>query len=171
MNKTYFYGGAFNPMTNSHMKIIQSVLSEMDKDDLLIVGITDHDYKSFQFNYELREKIVFENCLTYCNYPNKRVKIIKQDKRTWRFLNELGYKNYVLVIGEDEYIDLKDGKWHHSEDILNSFEIKVIQSNCKNKDCMYMKINKSYKLPIICTNGMTIKYKTNTYNNQSDIII
>ena len=107
MNKTYFYGGAFNPMTNSHMKIIQSVLSEMDKDDLLIVGITDHDYKSFQFNYELREKIVFENCLKYCNYPNKRVKIIKQDKRTWRFLNELGYKNYVLVIGEDEYIDLK----------------------------------------------------------------
>jgi nicotinic acid mononucleotide adenylyltransferase len=51
MNKTYFYGGAFNPMTISHMKIIQSVLSEMDKDDLLIVGITDHDYKSFQFNY------------------------------------------------------------------------------------------------------------------------
>jgi nicotinic acid mononucleotide adenylyltransferase len=33
------------------------------------------------------------------------------------------------VIGEDEYIDLKDGKWHHSEDILNSFEIKVIQRN------------------------------------------
>ena len=129
MNKTYFYGGAFNPMTISHMKIIQSVLLEMDKDDLLIVGITDHDYKSFQFNYELREKIVFENCLKYCNYPYKRVKIIKQDKRTWRFLNELGYKNYVLVVGEDEYIDLKDGKWHHSEDNLNSCEIKVIQRN------------------------------------------
>lgn len=65
---------------------------------------------------------------------------------------------------------------YHNKIIYNKIEvtneqIKVIQSNCENKDCMYMKINKSYKLPIICTNGITIKYKTNTYNNQSDIII
>lgn len=65
---------------------------------------------------------------------------------------------------------------YHNKIIYNKIEvkneqIKVIQSNCKNKDCMYMKINKTYKLPIICTNGITIKYKTNTYNNQSDIII
>ena len=34
-----------------------------------------------------------------------------------------------------------------------------------------MEINNNYKLPIICTNGITIKYKYKTNNNQSDIII
>lgn len=129
MSKIYFYGGAFNPLTNSHMKIIKSILNEMNIEDLLIIGITDHDYKTFQYDYKLRENILKNNCLQYCLYPNKRIKLIKQDKRTWQFLNELGYNNYVLVIGEDEYIDLKDGKWHNSENILNTFEIKVIPRN------------------------------------------
>jgi nicotinic acid mononucleotide adenylyltransferase len=129
MNKTYFYGGAFNPLTNSHIEIINTILNEMNNDDLLIIGITDHDYKTFQFSYDIRYFIVKQNCLTYCNHPYKRIKLIKQDKRTWQFLNELMYKNYVLVIGEDEYIDLKNGKWFYSKEILDNFELKVIPRN------------------------------------------
>ena len=125
-NKTYFYGGAFNPMTKSHLKIIQTILEKMSNDDLLIIGITDHDYKQFKYDYSLREKIVQKNCLSYCNHTYKRIKLVKQNKRTWKFLNELGYNNYVLVIGEDEYKDLKDGKWYYSDLILENFEIFVI---------------------------------------------
>ena len=93
---------------------------------MLIIGITDHDYKQFKYDYSLREKIVQKNCLSYCNHPYKRIKLVKQDKRTWKFLNELGYNNYVLVIGEDEYKDLKDGKWYYSDLILANFDIFVI---------------------------------------------
>jgi len=126
---TYFYGGAFNPLTNSHMKIIIDILSEMQEDDLLVIGITDHDYKTFQYDYNLRNLILKKNCLEYCLYPNKKIKLIKQDKRTWKFLNELGYNNYILVIGEDEYQDLINNKWHFSNEILNNFKIKVIERN------------------------------------------
>lgn len=129
MSKTYFYGGAFNPLTNSHMKIIKEILNEMNNDDLLILGITDHDYKKFEYDYDLRLTILKKNLLSYCNHSYKSIKLVKQDERTWKFLNSLGYKNYVLVIGEDEYIDLKDGKWHYSDDILHNFEIKVIPRN------------------------------------------
>lgn len=76
------------------------------------------------------------------------------------------YKNNTLL----KTIKYNNKNIYNKIEVING-QIKVIQSNCKNKDCMYMKINKSHKLPIICTNGITIKYKTNTYNNQSDIII
>ena len=76
------------------------------------------------------------------------------------------YKNNTLL----KTIKYRNKSLYNKIEVKNE-QIKVIQSNCKNKDCMYMKINKTYKLPIICTNGITIKYKTNTYNNQSDIII
>ena len=49
-------------------------------------------------------------------------------------------------------------------------KVQVIDSNCIHKDCMNMEIKDTNKLPIICTNGITIKYKTKS-NNTSDIII
>lgn len=126
INNAYFYGGAFNPMTLSHLNIIKNILSEMNNDDLLLIGITDHNYKKIEYSYELREKILTKNLLTYCNFPEKRIKLIKQDKRTWEFLNSLWYKKYTLVIGQDEYEDLINKKWHYSDEILNTFKLKVI---------------------------------------------
>ena len=79
-------------------------------------------------------------------------------------------KSYLLFNIFLSSLDTNNKIIYNKIEVTNE-QIKVIQSNCENKDCMYMKINKSYKLPIICTNGITIKYKTNTYNNQSDIII
>lgn len=51
---------------------------------------------------------------------------------------------------------------------VSNNEVKIIEANCSGKDCMHMKLNAYYKLPIICTNGIIIKYSNNNYN--SDII-
>lgn len=53
---------------------------------------------------------------------------------------------------------------------INNRQVKVIESNCDHKDCMYMEIRDTSKLPIICTNGITVKYK-NKIDNKSDILI
>ena len=117
MNKIYFYGGAFNPMTLSHLKIIKNIFQEMSKDDLLVIGITDHDYKTFEFDYSLRFSIVFENLNAIKD--KKNFKILKQNQRTWKFLND-NFKNdrIKLVIGQDEYEDLKAGKWHYYNEYI-----------------------------------------------------
>ena len=116
----------------------------------------------------------------YISNTNNKIQLIINNQIIDEFdiseniIYEINTINEEIVIHKNNTL-LKTIKYHNKI-IYNKIEvtneqIKVIQSNCENKDCMYMKINKSYKLPIICTNGITIKYKTNTYNNQSDIII
>lgn len=119
----YFYGGAFCPMTLAHLNIIDGIVNDMNEKDLLIIGITDHDYKKFQYSFKLRKEIVEKNLV---KYAGKKIKLVKQTERTWKFLHNLGYSEYTLVVGEDEYNDLKAGKWHYSNEILNTYRIKVI---------------------------------------------
>ena len=118
----YFYGGAFNPMTISHLKIIKYIINLLKDDDKLIIGITSHDYKIYEFDYETRKRIVEENIKEFFN----KIEIIKQDQRTWKFFQTLPYKQITMVIGEDEWNDLKAGKWHYSNDILNTYNILTI---------------------------------------------
>ena len=82
--------------------------------------------------------------------------------------------NQILIYKNDSLfktIDNKNIKNIYNKIKIENRKVKVIESNCAHKDCMHMEINNNYKLPIICTNGITIKYKTKTNNNQSDIII
>lgn len=124
-NITYFYGGAFNPMTLTHINIIKSIIQEMNNTNKLIIGITEHEYKTFEFNYDLRYKIVFDNLIDICS--NIKFQIIKQDERTWKFLNKhFPNENITLVMGQDEFDDLNNGKWHYHKNILNTYNIKVI---------------------------------------------
>lgn len=119
-------------------------------------------YKPYMLNTNNKIQLIINN------------QIIDEFDISENIIYEINTINEEIVIYKNNTL-LKTIK-HNNKSIYNKIEvineqIKVIQSNCKNKDCMYMKINKSYKLPIICTNGITIKYKSNIYNNQSDIII
>ena len=44
---------------------------------------------------------------------------------------------------------------------INNNSVVVTRSNCKNKHCMAMKLSNTIKSPIICTDGLVIKYKNN----------
>lgn len=120
----YFYGGAFNPLTKAHLNIISDILKKMTKDDRFIIAITTHDYKRYQFSYDIRKKIIVEN-LKLFDLKDKNVKIINQTERTWKFLNSLTKEKITIVLGEDEFNDLKKGLWHYSQDILNTYEFIV----------------------------------------------
>lgn len=81
--------------------------------------------------------------------------------------------NQILIYKNDSLLKTIDNK--NIKNIYNKIKIEdrkvqVIDSNCIHKDCMNMEIKDTNKLPIICTNGITIKYKTKS-NNTSDIII
>jgi len=77
------------------------------------------------------------------------------------------YKNDILF----KTINNENNRNIYSKIQIINRRVKVIDSNCIHKDCMYMEIKDIYKLPIICTNGIIIKYKDKKTNNQSDIII
>lgn len=121
----YFYGGAFNPMTIAHQEIITNLIKNMAKDDRLVIAITTHDYKTYQFSYKIRNKIVEKNLLKI-PIIDKKVKIVEQSERTWKFLQSMTMEPITIVLGEDEYNDLKNGYWHNSQDILNTYKFIVI---------------------------------------------
>jgi len=146
----YFYGGAFNPMTKAHFQIINQIEKEMVKDDLLIIGITNHDYKKFEFSYELRRKIILENLKNNLSVNRINVKVVEQNQRTWKFLTEDYYISEIrpltIVLGEDEFNDLKAlNIWYYSKEILNTFPIKVFSRSEETKDISATKVRELLK--------------------------
>lgn len=121
----YFYGGAFNPMTKAHLEIISNILERMQIEDRLVIAITTHDYKKYQFSYDIRKDIITKNLL---NIPivGKRIKLVNQSERTWKFLNSLTREQVTIVLGEDEYTDLQKGLWHYSKELLDKYKFLVI---------------------------------------------
>ncbi len=119
----YFFGLAASPFTKAHQRIIEDILAENEQNKVY-VAITDHDYKSISMPWTLREKIVEANLIDYI--AAGRVVILKQTERTYRFLSSLhDWMDYV-VVGQDEWNDLKAGKWHYSTELLNCWKWKVI---------------------------------------------
>jgi nicotinic acid mononucleotide adenylyltransferase len=121
----YFYGGAFNPMTVTHQEIIADLIANMTDKDRLIIAITTHDYKTYQFSYEVRKEIITKN-LVRIPVENKKIRIIEQNERTWKFLQSMTMEQITIVLGEDEYKDLEKGYWHNSQDLLNTYKFKII---------------------------------------------
>lgn len=126
----YFYGGAFNPMTKAHLEIIKNILNNMKDEDSFILAITNHDYKTYSYDYDTRLNIVFKNLesIGFDYTLGGRYKVIKQTERTWKFLQEKLKltNNITIVVGEDEWNDLTAGKWHYSKELLNTYNFKVI---------------------------------------------
>lgn len=118
--KHYFYGLAADPFTLTHERIIRELLK--DKQAKVFIGLTDHDYKNFTFPYELRKMIIESNLEDI----KDRVEIVRQNARTYRFLCGLHDKIDAIVVGEDEWKDLNDGKWMFSNELLTGWEWKVI---------------------------------------------
>jgi len=119
----YFFGLAAAPFTRAHQRIIEDILAENEQNKVY-VAITEHDYKTITLPWNLRERIVEANLVE--QIAAGRVVILKQTERTYRFLSSLhDWMDYV-VVGEDEWNDLKAGKWHYSTELLNCWKWKVI---------------------------------------------
>lgn len=52
--------------------------------------------------------------------------------------------------------------------IVKDNKVIMAESNCSGQDCMQMELNSITKMPIICTNGIVIKFAKKE-NYQSDI--
>lgn len=121
----YFYGLAANPFTIAHDRIILSKMFDSREPNKVYVGITEHDYKSIELPYDLRKSLVEHELTPFIE--SGAVVVLKQDQRTYKFLTSLDVKIDTIIIGEDEWEDLKAGKWHYSNEILNTWKIEVIE--------------------------------------------
>lgn len=119
----YFYGLAANPFTKAHAYIIAKRLYSSVEPSNIYIGITDHDYKNIEMPFELRKSFVVDEFKPFID--EGIVTVLKQDQRTYKFLTSLDVKIDIIIIGEDEWADLKAGNWHYSDKILDTWKIEV----------------------------------------------
>lgn len=126
----YYYGSAFNPMTLAHQNIIKDLAKTFTNfNDILIIGVSTHEYKEYSYDAVTRYYMAY-NFMSKNYNITFRWKVYYQFARTWEFFHKVfseeEQKDICLIIGQDEYDSLKAGEWEHSEDILNTYQIKVI---------------------------------------------
>ena len=129
----YFYGGAFNPLTKAHQKIIDDIISKMDlKQDQLIIGITSYQDKTYSYSDSDRHTMVYNYMFNkYVPMMEKHIyirwQVLYQYMRTYNYLHKLFPNDEIcIVVGEDEWNDLNDKKWVHSDELLNEYKFEII---------------------------------------------
>lgn len=132
MAKNYYFGGAFDPIRLDHIKIIKAIIDIAEPESTVIVGVTDDDEKQYKASIEHRMNMVNDVLDALCGKSyavNTALRCVKQDKRTYEFINSLKVNEscpFVICVGYDEYIDLIAGKWKDSEKLLTLFDVLVI---------------------------------------------
>ena len=126
----YYFGFAADPITKAHIGIIKSVIKHLSANDKFYVAVTDNDEKNFNTSFEDRQHVVQQTLESV--FGKNSPEVIRQNTRTYPFLKEifLGKDNEVVVIlGEDEWNDLLDGKWNASNFMLKTYSFMVARRN------------------------------------------
>ena len=118
-----FYGAAFDPPTKAHIEIIRRLVK--NPDDHVCIGITDHDYKNFKFNYNQRSDML-DLAMKCQGVSSANISIVRQNHRTWRFLAYQVTNIDAIAIGEDEWQSLMKGEWEFSRLLLEKYLLIVI---------------------------------------------
>lgn len=133
----------------------------MKKFDLIIISIvlliSIGFYAVFFDVFRLDEDVVVE--ITYENLIIYQVNYHEDMNVTV----EITSKNKVLTVSDGSktsHFNIRTNVEIVNTVLITGKEIHMTVANCENKYCLQMHLSKNYPLPIVCTNGVMIKLKT-----------
>lgn len=149
------YTGSFNPITIGHLIVAQTILNELDIEEIIFVPVSDNYNKK-----GLNNKVTAEdrcNMIKLSINDNERLSLntIEVDKidrqlKTIETLELLKDKeDLFLIIGSDNLPYISG--WYRGEDILSKFKLIVVERGEESID------------DIISNNVILSKYKENIY--------
>lgn len=121
----YIFGSWFDPFTHAHEAIIKNIKKKMRGDDMLHILVTDNDEKAGRTPLKYRIEMV------HAAMANKNINysVDVQKIRTYEYINwklsNIDPKDITIVIGEDEWIGLVDGKWKFKKQLLANYNFLV----------------------------------------------
>ena len=119
----YYYGGAFDPLTKAHLAIIKAVSENfINEDNVLCIGVTDDDEKNYGYGFVKRKEIVEDALREY----GINAIVVRQNERTYNFLKNTFSKNVIIVVGSDEYEQLREGNWENNDKLTDEYKFIVI---------------------------------------------
>jgi len=127
------FGGSFDPVHIAHKTIVETALSELDIDKIIVVPTYLNPFKtSFYLNpqtrFELLKK-VFSNFekVDVCDYEINKEKL-SYSFDTVNYLKELYSTTKIyFILGEDNLDNLD--KWHKIDKLKNLVEFVIVNRN------------------------------------------
>lgn len=123
----YVYSGAFDPITKAHTEIIKNITKHLAADDELYVLISDIDMAAYSADFNNRYEMV--NSTLKAVFNDKHFKILKFEQCIWFFLKQTFSDDHdvTIVVSEDEWNALLDGKLVHYEDLYKNYNFLVFK--------------------------------------------
>lgn len=128
----YTFGAAFDPITKAHLAIIDKVIKMKRAEDDFFIMVSNNDEKDYPTVLEDRFEVV--RSTLRAKYKDKCPTMLVQDRRTYLFLQDNFDQDVTIVVGEDEWDALVNGKWHHHEKLLANYKFLVFTRNDSAED-------------------------------------
>lgn len=118
------YGGSFNPPTLAHKKIVETLKSKFNPENIIIVPTGD------SYTWKNITPFFHRFNMTCLVFPNETVLDIEQNNKfegtinTLRYLSR-SYNDLHFIMGADNLIHIK--KWIDYEKLLNEFNFIVFK--------------------------------------------
>ena len=136
--KIGIFGGNFDPVHLGHIKVAETVLNELDIDEVWFIPAGKHpDKDDCMFSYEKRLQFLTKSIIY-----NPKFKVLDIDKNdnqksyTIKLIQNLMYKfpdyYFSFIIGADNVTKLKN--WREYKKLLDIIEFIVIDRNINDKD-------------------------------------
>lgn len=127
---TIIYGGAFNPPTIAHKRIVEELLNVYNPIKLIIVPVGDyyaikHNLVSFKHRYNMLQLLNFDKTVEISEYEQE----LSSYMGTFETLNYFNqkYDNLFFVMGADNVIGIK--QWINYEKMLKKYQFIVVSRN------------------------------------------
>lgn len=124
----------------------------------VIIIISFFIFNKTNIDNNIIQIIVNNEVIDEININNQYEYIIESNNDTINiYKTDLNNKKIISI----KKVQNKSNKNIYNHIVINNRKINMTESNCKGKDCMHMEINENKQFPIICTNGIIIKYVYN----------
>lgn len=139
----YYYGGSFDPVTLAHIELFKAIAKQLRKNDTLLIGVANNDEKNYKA--PIGDRMVMVQKLVDAKLKNTQVRVIRQDTRTYKFLQDYqqqcGKTDFTICVGEDEWKSLCDGKWVNWDLLLKQYEFIVFNRDESEEIVLPAQIN------------------------------
>jgi len=145
----YIFGSWFDPFTKAHEAILKTLQKKvLTKNDTLVICVTANDEKQNRTPVEERYALV-EKDLNAKKIPHT---LVIQPNRMYDFLHGEFFENVnsfdvTIVIGQDEFNALLEGKWKYSQSLLKNYRFIVFS---REKDGVTMYNVKNTSVDFMC---------------------
>lgn len=159
MKKVGFFGGCFNPPTNTHIKLAEDLIKAGILDKVIFVPVGDYYQKQNLVSATHRYNMLKIACQGHENLEVENIASLHKQKLyatdTFKMLYDKYNQNVemYMIMGSDNFEKMPT--WKNYEELINKYKIVVIErlkheNTCELENVIYYKSNQTEDISSTC---------------------